>query len=1146
MKKLLAANRGEIAIRIMRAATELGLRTATIYSREDRLSLHRFKADEAYLIGEGQGPVAAYMDIDGIIALCKEHEIDAVHPGYGFVSEKRRLADACASAGITFVGPPPDLLELLGDKLAARRLAVEAGVTVVPGHESPVSDPDEAAALAREIGFPLIVKAAFGGGGRGMRVVDSADQLASKLDEAQKEAQLAFGDSSVFLERYIQQARHIEVQIIADAHGNVAHLFERDCSVQRRHQKVVEVAPASNVSSNLRTELYDAAIKIAKRAGYVNVGTVEFLVDATTEDWYFIEVNPRIQVEHTVTEMVTGVDLVRSQILIAQGCALYDPPLSLPRPDEIRVNGSAVQCRITTEDPEADFAPDYGRISTYRSPSGFGVRLDGATAYSGAVLNPYYDSLLVKLTTWDNTLAGACRRADRALREFRIRGVKTNILFLNNLINHSDFQKGRVTTSFLQEHPELFQLAPRQDRATRLLSYVGDVIVNGDPTVKGKPAPQVVDVPPAVPFPLGATPPTGTRQRLEELGPKKFAQWVRGQKRLLVTDTTLRDAHQSLLATRVRTYDLLGPAEAMAHRLSGLFSLEMWGGATFDSSMRFLHEDPWQRLRRLREKVPNICFQMLLRASNAVGYTSYADNVVHEFVLEAARQGIDVFRIFDSLNCVENMQVAVDAVLEAGAVCEPAICYTGDILDPNRPKYNLDYYVQMAKRLEDMGAHILGIKVMAGLCKPPAAFELVRTLRQEVSIPIHFHTHDTSGINAATLLRAAEAGVDIVDGAVASLSGQTSQPNVNSLVEALRHTPRETGLDSEALNDCSRYWETVRSYYLPFDNGPRAGSAGVYLHEIPGGQYTNLQQQAAAMGLTHRWHEVERMYAGVNQLLGDIVKVTPSSKVVGDLALFLLVKGMTPEDVLALPDDHDIAFPDSVVEMLAGSLGTPPGGWPPHVQHIVLRGRNPLEGRPGAEIPPVDFESVREELAAELQREARDDECLSYLFYPKVFKDFERARQRYSDVSVLPTPTFFYGMKVGEEIGIDIEAGKRLIVRFLTVGEPHPDGTRTVFFEFNGQPRQVTVRDGSLQVETPTRPKADPGNPNHIGAPTPGLVTGLFVQPGAKVERNDKLLSLEAMKMQSTVYAPREGSVSEVLIEPGSQVDAKDLLLVLK
>jgi pyruvate carboxylase len=844
--------------------------------------------------------------------------------------------------------------------------------------------------------------------------------------------------------------------------------------------------------------------------------------------------------------MVTGIDLVRSQILVAQGCRLGEAPLSLPPQDEVQRNGFAIQCRITTEDPENAFSPDYGRITTYRSPAGFGIRLDGATAYAGASLTPYYDSLLVKLTAWDNTLPGACRRADRALREFRIRGVKTNIPFLENVVNHADFSAGRVTTSFLDDRPELFRFAPRRDRATRLLGYVGDVIVNGNPTVKGKPAPAGLEEPPPMRFKQGLEPQPGTRQRLRELGPKKFADWVRAEKRLLITDTTMRDAHQSLLATRMRTKDLLGPAEAVAQRLPELFSLEMWGGATFDTAMRFLHEDPWERLRRLREKAPNICFQMLLRASNAVGYTSYPDNVVREFVLETARQGIDVFRIFDSLNCIDNMQVAIDAVLETGAACEPAICYTGDMLNPARPKYSLKYYIEMGKQLEKMGAHILGIKDMAGLCKPPAAFKLVEALRQEIGIPIHFHTHDTSGMNAATLLKAAEAGVDIVDGAAAAISGQTSQPNLNAIVEALRYTERDTGLDFEALDDYSRYWEKVRSYYLPFDNGPKSGSADVYLHEIPGGQYTNLQQQAAAMGLAQRWREVERMYAEVNQLFGDIVKVTPSSKVVGDMTLFLLVKGMTPADVLALDEHHDVAFPDSVREMLAGSLGTPPGGWPPQLQKIVLRGQEPDQGRPGANLPVADFDAQKMQLEKEIGRKVEHDQVLSYLLYPKVFLDFAKIRRSHSDISVLPTPVFFYGMQVGQEVAVEIEEGKTLIIKFLTVGDPHPDGTRTVFFELNGQPREVSVRDQALKSEERTRPKADASNPGHVGAPTPGLITGLFVQAGREVARNDKLLTLEAMKMQSTIYAPRDGKIVEVLTEPGQQVDAKDLLVVME
>ena len=1146
MKKLLAANRGEIAIRIMRAATELGLRTATIYSDEDRLSLHRFKADEAYVIGHGKGPVAAYMDIDGIIALAKEREIDAIHPGYGFLSENRGLADACKDAGITFVGPPPELLTLLGNKVEARRLAEKAGVPVVPGLDDPVSDVDEACEAAKKIGFPIIIKAAFGGGGRGMRVVETEADFRGKLEEAQREALVAFGDGAVFLERYISRARHIEVQILADAHGNVLHLYERDCSVQRRHQKVVEVAPAANLSAELRDALCNAAVKLTREAGYVNAGTVEFLLDVDRDDWFFIEVNPRVQVEHTVTETVVGIDIVQAQILIAQGHRLHEPPLSLPKQEDVHVRGFALQCRITTEDPENHFAPDYGRITTYRSPAGLGIRLDGASAYTGSVINAYYDSLLVKMTAWGNTLPGACCRADRALREFRIRGVKTNIPFLENVVNHSAFQAGELTTSFLDRRPELFEFVKRRDRATRLLSYIGGVIVNGNPTVKGKLVPTEFEEPPVVAFKHGTPPPPGTRQRLQELGPKGFASWVREQKPLLMTDTTFRDAHQSLLATRVRTYDLLQTSDAVAHRLSNLFSLEMWGGATFDASMRFLHEDPWQRLRQLRERAPNICFQMLLRASNAVGYTSYPDNVVHEFVLEAAKQGIDVFRIFDSLNCIDNMQVATDAVHETGSICEPAICYTGDILDPGRPKYSLSYYIDLAKQLEKMGAHILAIKDMAGLCKPYAAYELVRALKQEIGIPIHFHTHDSSGLNAATLLKAAEAGVDIVDGAIAALSGQTSQPNLNSMVESLRNTPRDTGLDIDALNECSRYWETVRTYYVPFDDSPAAGSATLYQHEIPGGQYTNLKQQASAMGLGHRWPDVERMYAQVNQLFGDIVKVTPSSKVVGDMALFLIVKGMTTEDVLNLADDHDVVFPDSVIDLLAGSLGTPPGGWPETAQRILLRGRKSIEGRPGASLPPADFDAVRKDLETKSANPVGRDEVLSRLLYPKVFDTFNKIRRGAGDVSVLPTSIFFYGMETGQEYAVDIEPGKTLVIKFLTKGDAHPDGTRPVFFELNGQPREVAIRDESLKVKERSHPKAETEDPGQIGAPTPGLITGLFVQAGGKVARNEKLLSLEAMKMQSTIHAPADGRVSEVLVSPGDQVEAKDLLLRLE
>jgi pyruvate carboxylase len=1144
IRKLLAANRSEIAIRIFRAANELGLRTVAIYSQEDRLALHRFKADEAYQVGIGKGPVEAYLDINGIIAIAKDHDVDAIHPGYGFLSENPALARACAKAGIKFVGPTPELLELLGDKTAARRLAISAGVPVLPGTENPVGSPEEAQKIAAEIGFPVIVKAAMGGGGRGMRVVHDPAQLAAGLEEAQGEAKSAFGDASVFLEKYLPRARHIEVQILADEHGNLLHLYERDCSVQRRHQKVVEVAPALNLPDRVRAEICDGALKIARKANYRNAATAEFLYDVDSQKWYFIEVNPRIQVEHTVTEMVTGIDIVRSQILIAQGHKLHEEPLSLPQQDKVPLYGAALQCRVTTEDPAKHFAPDYGKISTYRSPAGFGIRLDGGTAYAGAVLAAYYDSLLVKVTAWGITLNEACQRMDRSLREFRIRGVKTNIPFLENVVNHPKFRASEVTTSFLDESPELFRFAGRADRATKLLSYVGDIILNGNPEVKGKPVPEEIEKAPLPAVP-GIAPASGTRQLLKKLGPKKFAAWARKEKRLLLTDTTLRDAHQSLMATRVRTYDLLVTADAIAQRLPNLFSIEMWGGATFDTSMRFLHEDPWQRLRELRERIPNICFQMLTRGANGVGYTSYPDNVIVEFIRESHRQGIDIFRIFDSINSIDSMRVSIDAVLETGAVCEAAICYTGDLLDKHRPKYSLQYYVKLAEQLEKLGAHFLCIKDMAGLCKPYAAFALVKALREEIDLPVHFHTHDSSGVNAASVLKASDAGVDVADAAVASMSGSTSQPNLNSIVEALRNTPRDTQLDIETLNECSDFWETARTYYLPFDSGLKSGSARLYQHEIPGGQFTNLREQATAMGLGHRWREVEKTYAEVNQAFGDIVKVTPSSKVVGDMALFLLANEMKISDVMELDEHHDISFPNSVVEMFSGTLGVPLGGWPKKLQHIILRGQQPMKGRPGANLPPVDFEKEKVELERKVSHPVERDALLSYLLYPEVYLKFNAFKQAYSDVSALPTPAFFYGLKPGQEITIEIEAGKTMIVKFLTVSEPHPDGTRTLFFELNGQPREVNVRDRALRVQERSHPKADPEAPGQVGAPTAGLISSIAVQLHHPVERGAKLLTLEAMKMQSNIYAPISGKIEKLLVTPGQHVEAKDLLVII-
>jgi pyruvate carboxylase len=1145
MKKLLALNRSEIAIRILRAANELGLQTVAIYSKEDRLSLHRFKADEAYLVDPNKGPVEAYLDVDGIVGLAKEKGVDAIHPGYGFLSENPALARACDRAGIAFIGPSAELLDLLGDKTAARRLAQRAGIPVVPGTEKPVSDPARAEKTAREIGFPLIIKAAFGGGGRGMRVVNSPQEFAPRLAEARQEAAAAFGNPAVFLERYIPRAKHLEVQILGDRHGNVLHLYERDCSVQRRHQKVVEAAPAASLDISIRKALADAAIQLARKAGYYNAGTVEFLVDVDTGGWFFIEVNPRIQVEHTVTEMVTGIDIVRCQIQLAQGLSLHGPEMNLPPQEQVPLHGYALQCRVTTEDPEHNFVPDYGKLSTYRSPAGFGIRLDGGTAYGGAVITPYYDSLLVKVTAWGREFVHACQRMDRCLREFRIRGVKTNIPFLENVVNHPVFQSGQATTSFLDETPGLFRFTPRKDRATKLLTYLGEVLVNGNPEVAGKKRPDRI-APAPVPAHEVNAPPKGTRQLLDELGAEKFCEWTRAQKRLLMTDTTFRDAHQSLVATRFRTYDMTAIADYVAHRLHGLYSLEMWGGATFDVSMRFLHEDPWVRLRRLRELIPNICFQMLLRASNAVGYTAYPDNAVREFIYEAAAQGIDIFRIFDSLNWLPNMKVSMEAARKTGKVCEAAICYTGDILDPVRDKYSLGYYIRLAKELESMGAHMIAIKDMAGLCKPYAAGKLVKALRDVTDLPIHFHTHDTSGVSASSVLKASDAGVDVADAAIASVSGSTSQPNLNSIAAAVAHTRRDTGIDIEALNRCADYWEVVRTYYAPFDTGPRTGSAEVYLHEMPGGQYTNLKEQAEAMGLGERWPEVVRTYAEVNMAFGDIVKVTPSSKVVGDMALFLVSHGMSVREFERLGPDHHLTIPNSVVEMFAGTLGEPDGGWPKKIQKVILRGAKPQRGRPGARLKPVDLDETASMLEKKLGRKPARDEVLSYIMYPEVFLKFARTQQTYGDMESLPTPQFFYGIEKGEEITVDLEPGKTLVIKFLTIGEPHPDGFRTVFFELNGQPREVNIRDRSLQVKAPEQPKADPGIVGHVGAPIPGVVTAVAVELNEEVKKGDKLLVMEAMKMQTTVYAPVAGKVMQKLVQPGQQVESKDLLIVIE
>jgi pyruvate carboxylase len=1146
IKKLLVANRSEIAIRVFRAATELGLRTVAIYAQEDRLSVHRFKADEAYLVGEGKGPVGAYLDIPGIVALAKEKGVSYIHPGYGFLSENGDFAQACADAGITFVGPRPELLRMMGDKVAARALAEKVGVPTLPGTQNPIEDRGEALKAAKEIGFPLIIKAAFGGGGRGMRVVHKSADLADLLDEARNEAGRAFGNPAVFLEKYIPRAKHIEVQVIGDKQGNALHLHERDCSVQRRHQKVVEIAPSVGLDPKVRSELCAAAVRIAREINYDNAGTVEFLLDLDTNNWFFIEMNPRIQVEHTVTEMITGIDLVRSQILVAQGHSLHGVELDLPLQPDIPRNGFAVQCRITTEDPANKFMPDYGRILTYRSAGGFGVRLDGGMGTAGSVITPFYDSLLVKVTASGRSFETALQRMDRVLREFRIRGVKTNIPFLENVIHNETFRSGLATTTLIDTTPQLFEFKPRRDRATKLLAFLGDVVVNGNPQLKSATPRPVFSKASEPPYDRKQVPPEGTRQLLLKLGQKKFAEWALKQKRLLITDTTFRDAHQSLMATRVRTFDMLAVADAMARRTPELFSLEMWGGATFDSAMRFLHEDPWLRLRVLREKIPNICFQMLFRGSNAVGYSNYPDNVVAGFIKHAAASGIDIFRIFDSLNYTPNLKVAMETVQETHAICEAAICYTGDILDPKRSKYSLKYYVKMAKELERMGAHFLAIKDMAGLCRPYAAYQLVKVLKEEIGIPIHFHTHDTSGVAAASVLEANDAGVDVVDLALASMSGSTSQPNLNSIVAGLQHSSRDTKLDLAALNEFSDYWEQVRAIYAPFDTAPKSGTAEVYQHEMPGGQYTNLKEQAASMGLANRWPEIARTYAEVNDLFGDIVKVTPSSKVVGDMTMFLITRGIKPADVLNL-EPGATPFPESVIDMLAGGLGQPLGGWPKKLQEVVLGPkRKPITGRPGENLPPLNFKKVKAELAAKLKREPTDDDLYSHLMYPEVFAEFSRYTRDYSDVSVLPTPAFFYGLKPGEEISVDIEEGKTLFIRLINVGAVDVDGRRTVLFELNGMSRQTTIADRSVQPKVKPRAKADPAIASQVGAPIPGLITALSVGVGAKVTKGDKLITLEAMKMQTTIYAPCTGTIQEINVKVGDTVESKDLLVLIK
>ncbi|WP_349729606.1 pyruvate carboxylase [Peribacillus frigoritolerans] len=1137
IEKVLAANRGEIAIRIFRACTELDIHTVAIYSKEDYGSYHRYKADEAYLVGEGKKPIDAYLDIEGIIAIAKMSGVDAIHPGYGFLSENIEFAKRCEEEGIIFIGPESRHLDMFGDKVKARTQAELADIPVIPGSDGPVTSVEEVKEFGEQYGFPIIIKASLGGGGRGMRIVEKIEEVEEAYDRAKSEAKAAFGNDEVYVERFIQNPKHIEVQILADTHGNIVHLYERDCSVQRRHQKVVEVAPSVSLSEDLRERICEAAVKLAKNIDYVNAGTVEFLV--ANGEFYFIEVNPRVQVEHTITEMITGIDIVQSQIMVAEGHELHGKKIGIPEQSGIKTHGYAIQSRVTTEDPLNNFMPDTGKMMVYRSGGGFGVRLDAGNGFQGAVITPYYDSLLVKLSTHALSFEQAASKMVRNLKEFRIRGIKTNIPFLENVVKHENFINGEYDTSFIDSTPELFTFPVRKDRGTKMLSYIGNVTVNGFPGVEKKKKP-VFD-PAPIPNVGGLPLISGTKNILEEQGAEGLVNWIKEQKEVLITDTTFRDAHQSLLATRIRSKDILDIAEPTAKLLPDLFSMEMWGGATFDVAYRFLKEDPWDRLISFRKKAPNVLLQMLLRASNAVGYKNYPDNVIREFVEKSAGAGIDVFRIFDSLNWVKGMELAIDAVRQSGKIAEAAICYTGDLNDPSRSKYNIDYYKNMAVELEHAGAHILAIKDMAGLLKPDAAYRLVSELKETTSLPIHLHTHDTSGNGIYMYSKAIEAGVDIVDTAIGSLAGLTSQPSVQTLHYALEGSSRQPKLKVDSLERLGEYWGEVRKFYHDFESGMNAPHTEVYKHEMPGGQYSNLHQQAKAVGLGDRWHEVKEMYQRVNVMFGDIVKVTPSSKVVGDMALFMVQNNLSEEDVLT--KGKSIDFPDSVIELFEGYLGQPVGGFPKELQEVILKGKKPITVRPGELLEEVDFAALKEELFKELGRAVTDFDVLAYALYPKVFLDYNKTIELFGDVSNLDTATFLYGLRLGEEIEVEIEKGKTLIVKLVSIGQPLADGTRVVYFELNGQSREVIIKDENIKSSVVSKIKADPKNKEQLGATMPGTVIRVVVEKGDQVKQGDHLIITEAMKMETTVQAPFSGTIKDIYVKDGEAISTGDLLI---
>ncbi len=1143
INKLLVANRGEIAIRIFRAATELGIQTVAIYSKEDMSSLHRYKADESYLVGEDLGPSESYLNIERIIKVAKDADVDAIHPGYGFLSENMHFAKRCAEEDIIFIGPHLEHLDMFGDKVKARETAIKAELPVIPGTDGPVDNFERAKAFAEEAGFPLMIKATSGGGGKGMRIVKEASELEEAFTRAKSEAEKSFGNSEVYIEKFIDNPKHIEVQIIGDEAGNIIHLYERDCSVQRRHQKVVEVAPSVSLSTSLRMRICDAAVDLMKKIKYVNAGTVEFLVSG--DDFYFIEVNPRVQVEHTITEMITGVDIVKTQILIADGESLHDEAIAMPRQDEIHTLGYAIQCRITTEDPTQDFMPDTGRIVAYRSSGGFGVRLDAGDAFQGAEISPYYDSLLVKVSTHAISYKEAREKMERSLQEMRIRGVKTNIPFLRNVINHAQFASGDYTTKFLEASPELFVIQPSRDRGTKTLEYIGNVTINGFPNVEKRPKPNFEhpDIPTSDTKAIAQL--RGTKQLLDEKGPQAVADWVKAQDEVLLTDTTFRDAHQSLLATRVRTHDLLKIAPETANVMKDNFSLEMWGGATFDVAYNFLKENPWERLDKLRKAIPNVLFQMLLRASNAVGYKNYPDNVIQKFVDESAAAGIDVFRIFDSLNWVEQMKIANEAVQKAGKISEGTICYTGDILNPERSNvYTLDYYVKMAQTLEREGFHMLAIKDMAGLLKPRAAYELIGELKATVNLPIHLHTHDTSGNGILTYKQAIDAGVDIIDTAVAAMSGLTSQPSSNSIYYAMSGFERKIRMDIEGHETLSHYWDAVRPYYSDFESDMKSPHTEIYQHEMPGGQYSNLRQQAKSLGLGERFSEVKDMYRRVNFLFGDIVKVTPSSKVVGDMALYMVQNELNEKDVVS--QGHKLDFPESVVSFFKGEIGQPVNGFNKDLQRVILKGQAPLTERPGEYLEPIDFDALREELQEKQQEKVTEQDLISYALYPKVYEQYVKTYEQFGNVAILDTPTFFFGMRDNEKIEIEIDKGKILIIQLKTITNPDENGVRTVFFDMNGQARRIQVKDENIQASHLAKPKADKTDSSHIGAQMPGTIIEVKVAEGEQVEAGQSLIISEAMKMETTIQAPFKGTIKKVHVSANDSIESQDLLIEIE